>query len=63
MMTIQQFMDLRAGKCLKKLSYPISYLYAFFYMESNWSQDTQEVIQVSPQILIRIITQIPYLEK
>lgn len=63
MMTIKQFTDLRDGKCLKKLSYPVSYLYALFYMKGNWSQNTQEVTQ-GQSINVndnKIITQIPYL--
>lgn len=60
MMTIKQFIDLRDEKRLKKLSYPISYLYALFYMKGNWSQNTQEVTRGQPINVNKIITQIPW---
>lgn len=64
MMTIQQFMDLRAGKCLKKLSYPISYLYAFFLHGKQLKPRYPRGYSSQPtNINDSIITQIPYLEE
>lgn len=62
MMTIKQFTDLRDGKCLKKLSNPISSFYALFYTGGNWSQETQEVSPGQPiNVNDKIITPIPCL--
>lgn len=53
MTAIKQLTDLRDEQCLKKLSCPISYLYALFSMkEATEAKIPQKVLKVSPSMLM-----------